>query len=147
MIFYPWIAQVLSWVVVGMILNVLYHSIKGDIAMNLNAAEQAVYDSGFNRGLVFDLFKSPTDLSDTEQVVWRCGLYAGMAEGLRCKRARWEAELNAIDLSRDGRPAVTDADREEVAAAAVAWDKLPWDDQPLEPRYNPDTTPGNTDGS
>jgi hypothetical protein len=64
--------------------------------MNLSTAEQVIHDSGFNCGLVFGPFDPPADLSDDDQILWRCGLYAGLAEGLRRKRARWDAEQNIL---------------------------------------------------
>jgi hypothetical protein len=110
--------------------------------MNLTPSEQAVYDSGFAHGLAFGPFDPPGHLSDTDRIVWRCGLYAGLAEALRRKREQWEAERSAVHLippskppvERGGPPPVTDADRNEVDAAVVVWDKLPLDDRPLEPR-------------
>jgi hypothetical protein len=110
--------------------------------MNLTPSEQVVYDSGYDLGLAFGPFDPPAGLSDTDQIVWRCGLYAGLAEALRRKRERWEAELGAVYLvppskppsEQAGPPLVTDADRDEVDAAVVAWGRLPADDKPLDAR-------------
>jgi hypothetical protein len=110
--------------------------------MNLTTDEQLVYDSGFARGLALGTFDPPAGLPYDDQIVWRCGLYAGLAEGLRRKLAYWQAELDAVHLvppseppaERGGPPPVTDADRDEVDAGAVVWGRLPPDDDPLEPR-------------
>jgi hypothetical protein len=110
--------------------------------MNLTLSEQAVYDSGYARGLAFGPFDPPGDLSDTDHIVWRCGLYAGLAEALRRKREQWEAGWGEVHLvppskppsEQAGPPPVTDADRDEVVEAAAVWDKLSLDDEPLDAR-------------